>query len=239
MPFTAASIMKRASTILQDADAVRWTAVELRDWLNEAQRSIIIAKPNALSKTITIDLEEGTKQPVPDNVAILSRVMRNVSGSGKAIKTLARREILDNQVPNWHSSDGLPFAADVSMVWQDEMGMREFYVIPGNDGTGQIEAIVGVQPTNVPLPTGDVLDMENYDAELDFDDSYQGILLDLVLYRAFSKDSASPDAANRAQVHLGAAVSQMQAVGNAQAAYSLANHYGSSMMAAPAPAPQQ
>ena len=47
MSFTAAQVLKRANTILQDTGAVRWTAIELRDWLNEAMRAVISVKPNA------------------------------------------------------------------------------------------------------------------------------------------------------------------------------------------------
>lgn len=226
MAFTAAKVMARASTILQDAGAVRWTAPEMCDWLNEAQRAIVLAKPNAISGSVTLDLVSGTKQAVPVAYTVLSRVVRNIGAGGKAIRTMARREILDAQIPGWHDSDTLPFSADVQYVWQDQMSPREFYVVPGNDGNGQVEAIVGKNATDVPQPAGAAaLDPENYTTASEFEDIYQGILLDFLLFRAFSKDGEAPDAAARAQGHLTLATNALAALGTSQTAAGLAMQY--------------
>lgn len=226
MAFTAADVMKRASTILQDGDAVHWTAIELRDWLNEAMRAIVTVKPNATAATATLPLVSGTRQTLPAAYTMMHKVVRNTAG--KAIRALARREHLDAQIPNWHtnSANGLPFSPEVDMVFQDPMSPREFYVVPGNTGAGSVEAIVGFVPTPIPMPGSGVLDVSNYTAPVPFDDIYQGILLDLVLFRAFSKDSAAPDAAQRAQAHLGLAQNALQALGIAQGTMSLAAAYG-------------
>lgn len=224
MAFTAADVMRRASTVLQDGDAVHWTATELRDWLNEAMRAIVTVKPNATADTVSLSLVSGTLQTLPDQYTMLHKVVRNAGG--KAVRTLARREILDAQIPNWHSSSGLPFNAVVDMVLQDPMSPREFYVVPGNTGAGSVEAIVGVVPQPIPLPNSGVLDVSSYTTAVPMDDIYQGILLDLVLFRAFSKDSAAPDAAQRAQAHLGLAQNALQALGVAQGTMSLSSVYG-------------
>ena len=226
MAFTAADVMRRASTILQDADAVRWTATELRDWLNEAMRAIVTVKPNATSVTVTLTLASGTKQTLPANHTMLHKVVRNAGG--KAIRTLKRLEIIDAQIPDWHSTVGLPFSAVVDMAFQDPTSPREFYVVPGNTGAGSVEAIVSVIPTPIPLPATGAMDAGSYTTTVPMDDIYQGILLDLVLFRAFSKDSASPDAAQRAQSHLGLAQASLQALGAAQSTMSLAAAYGTS-----------
>lgn len=226
MAFTAAQVMARASTILQDAGAVRWTAGELCDWLNEAQRAIVMAKPNALSGSVTIPLVSGTKQSVPVAYTVLSRAVRNVGAGGKAIRTIARREILDAQIPGWHDTATLPFAAAVQYVWQDPMSPREFYVVPGNDGTGSVEAIVGRNATDIPKPAGAAaLDVANYTTASGFEDIYQGILLDFLLFRAFSKDGEAPDAAARAQGHLTLATNALSALGTSQMAAALAMQY--------------
>ena len=224
MAFTAADVMHRASTILQDGDAVHWTATELRDWLNEAMRAIVTVKPNATAATATLTLVQGTRQTIPATYTMLHKAVRNTNG--KAIRTLARREILDAQIPDWHSTSSLPFNAVVDMVLQDPMSPREFYVVPGNTGSGSVEAIVGFVPTPIPLPATGVLDVSSYTTAVPFADIYQGILLDMVLFRAFSKDSAAPDAAQRAQAHLGLAQASLQGLGLAQGSMSLAAAYG-------------
>ena len=64
--------------------------------------------------------------------------------------------------------------------------------------------------------------IEKYVAPVDLPDIYQTILLDLVLFRAFSKDSAAPDAAQRAGVHFEKASAAIQALIQGEAALSLA-----------------
>lgn len=228
MPFTAADVMRRASVILQDTDAVRWTAVEICDWLNEAQRTIVSIKPNALSRTVMLDLVLGTRQEVPPEYTMLSKVVCNVSSTGargKVVKTLARREVIDSAIPGWHDPTRLPFTSVVGTVWQDYMAPREFYVIPGNTGTGRVEAVVGVLPTNISIPSSDPLDFDSYTSTIQFDDRYQGILLDLLLTRAFSKDMASPDSAQRAASHLTLATNALSALTQAETSVGLAYQY--------------
>lgn len=226
MAFTAAQVMKRASTILQDADAIRWTPVELCDWLNEALRAIVAIKPNAKAGNVILTLAAGTKQTLPEQYTILSRVLRNIgptpgNAPGKAIRTLAKRDILDAQIPGWHDPAVLPATAAVSYVWQDLMALREFWVAPANDGNGRIEVTVGMIPTPVTAPSNP-LDIDAYVQAVDLPDLFQPIILDMILYRAFSKDSAAPDAAQRAGAHMQSAASGLEALSGGQNAVSLA-----------------
>lgn len=229
MAFTAATVMKRANTILQDVGAVRWTPAELHDWLNEAMRAVVTAKPNAKTQSVVLTLDPGTRQTLPPEYTVISGIVRNMGANGatpgRAIRTLADRRILDAQIPDWHSSTAMPYTADVQYALQDPMSPREFYVVPGNTGAGRIEAIVGTVPAPVAAPAGAAaqLDIANYTAPVPMDDIYQGILMDLVLFRAFSKDSASPDAAQRSQTHLALANAALQAIGGAQSLMSMGN----------------
>lgn len=226
MPVAASVIMKRASTILQDADAVRWTPMELFDWLNEAQRAVTIAKPNAKSGTVSLSLVAGTKQELPAEYTVLSRIVRNGGASGTAIRQLARREILDAQIPGWHATSVLPYSAVVVYAFQDMMSPREFYVAPGNTGTGTVEAVVGMVPAPITAPSASAqLNMEAYTGNISLPDIYQSILLDFLLFRAFSKDSAAPDAANRAEGHLAKATQALGAMGASEMAMSMATAY--------------
>ncbi|MDP0928507.1 hypothetical protein Q0601_15075 [Paracoccus onubensis] len=234
MSFTAADVMRKANTILQDAGAIRWTPVELREWLNEGMRAIITVKPNAKSGTVILELDNGTLQSLPPEYTILSRIVCNVgaapaSARGRAVRSLWRREILDSQIPGWQDPTVLPYSANVDMVLQDAMSPREFYVVPGNNGSGRLEAVVGMYPAPIPLPPSGSLNLESYTTAVPMDDVYQGILVDLVLFRAFSKDSAAQDAAARAQAHLALAQGALQSFGTAEGSMSLANIYGMQM----------
>lgn len=203
MTFQAKDTMKRASVTLQDDGAVRWTATELLDYLNDGMRELISMKPTAKTQTVQLSLASGTKQTLPAQYTILSRVICNrITGSKRAIRPLAKREILDSQIPGWQDPDVLPFAAAVTHVIHEGAEPRTYYVVPGNDGNGIIEAMVGAYPTPVSAPTAPAnLEIENYTATVDLDDIYMNALTDYILYRAFSKDGSAPNAANRAVAH--------------------------------------
>lgn len=213
MAFTAAQIMSKASTILQDAGAIRWTPPELLTWLNEALIEVAVQKPNARTEVAVLDLVAGTQQELPPDYTTLARVLRNkrVSTGGRAISMIAKRELLDASIPNWQDSTQMPNAADVAYVIHDLAAPRSFLVVPGNDGTGKIEAIVGRNPTPVPAP-GNPLLIESYTGAVDLPDIYQGVVTDLLLARAFSKDSGAPDAAQRAVAHFQKASAAIQAI---------------------------
>lgn len=226
MPFTAAAVMKRANTILQDNGALRWTPIELRDWLNEAMRSIVLMKPNARSGVVDLTLAAGTRQTLPAEYTLLSQVLHNVEANGTpgmAIRTVISRTLLDAQIPGWNNPTVMPYSAVVKLVMQDPMTPRDFYVVPGAIANTRVAAIVGMQAVDIPVQTGgNALDLDAYTTVVQMEDQYQGILLDLILFRAFSKDSASPDAAQRSSNHLTQATNQLVALGTAQDAASLA-----------------
>ena len=198
MAFVAATVLKRASTILQDDDAVRWTPPELCAYLNDGLIELASIKPNAKTATVTLSLVAGTRQTLPAIYTMLCDVTRNVAG--KAIRRLLNRTLMDAQIPGWQTTEVLPFAAQVSNVIRDLLDPRSFYVVPGNNGAGQVEAIVGQIPAPVPLPVNS-MDMDAYTTPVDVPDIYQNALVDFVLYRAFSKDSGNPGAAQRAVAH--------------------------------------
>ena len=233
MAFSAASVMRKANTILQDNGAVRWTAMEMCDWLNDAMRAVVTMKPNALSGSVALTLVAGTRQTLPDEYAVLTQVVANLVGAtgftrGEAIRVVQNRQMLDSRIPNWHSNSagGIPFAGNISYVLQEPMAPREFYVVPGAIAGTRIEAIVGKKAVDVPIPTsGNVLDVNAYTTVVEFDDLYQAILLDLLLFRAFSKDSGAPDGPGRSQNHLTLATNQLVALGTAQDAAGLATAF--------------
>lgn len=204
MPIMAAGILTRAATVLQDTEHVRWELPELADWLNEAQRAIILAKPSANSVTVALDLLEGTLQSLTEaDYLLLLRLPRNLKGAvapftgGRAIRPTAR-DTLDASSPNWHDGDEVTFKAEVRQYIYDEANPREFYVYPGNDGTGKVEAIVSVLPDMI-VTTG--TEIGAYEAlEIGLPEPYAPVILDYILYRAFSKDDIAAEV-TRARLH--------------------------------------
>jgi hypothetical protein len=224
MAFTAAEIMRRGSTTLVDPSAVRWTAQEMRDYINEGVRAIIAMKPNAASVTATLALASGTRQVLPVAYTVLARVMRNTV-SGQAVTSLDDTVLLDQHIPGWRSATVIPFHKDVTHIIQDPVDLRVYHVLPGNDGSGQIDVIVGQIPTDIPLPGAPNVPA-NYITPVGLPDIYQDALVNFLLYKAYSKDAASPNAQARATAHYTLFDGQVKGIAEAETAMSLAGNGG-------------
>ncbi len=204
MTTLASDIITRAGTILQDNTYVRWMLPELADWLNEAQRATVLAKPSANASAVLISLAEGTLQTLDAQYLHLLRIMRNVRDvgpprlGGRAIRPTSR-ELLDSSSPNWHDPTEWRFRDEARQYIYEEQNPREFYVFPGNDGTGTIEAVVSTLPTEI-VATDDVDDIASYGQEIGLPEPYAPVLLDYVLYRAFAKDDVAAESA-RSRIH--------------------------------------
>lgn len=208
MSFTAYTIMARAYRILQDNGGHRWTPMEMLDWINESLVEISALKPNARSEVVPLALVAGYLQELPDPYTTLARVTRNVPTGGGAgardvITTLVSRDLIDRQIPNWTDPSVFPASTKVSYVIHDIANPRNFTVIPSNNGTGRIEAVVGLPPALVSAPEqpNDRSNPANFTGVIDLPDVFQGPVLDFTLARAFSYDAAAPNSAGRAQAH--------------------------------------
>lgn len=203
----ASEIMTRASRILLDEDYTRWTMTELSEWLTDALREVALQVPTATARNIVIPLVEGTRQRLPDDCQQLLRVVRNVDMEGdnrvgKGVLTIVDRRLLDSQNPNWHDGQYQRFKPYARHFVFDETDPLTFYVWPGNDGTGNIEAVVSVIPHPVAVTEGkDPDDLESWDMKLDVLDVYANLILDYTLYRAYCKDAQNAGAAQRAALY--------------------------------------
>lgn len=216
MATTAAELFRRAAVILNDDEFTRWTLPELLDWLNEGQRAIVLAKPSANPVSVALSLQEGTLQALPaaaeaaDPVyTALLRIVRNLKSSsppregGRTIRPTTR-DLLDVAVPDWHDRTVIPYQKVVHQYVYDEANPREFYVIPGNDGDGLVEAVLAKEPAKLTV-TGDDTDIANYEAlTIELADVYTGPLLDWLCYRCYSKDETYAANGARASMHYAA-----------------------------------
>jgi len=197
MAITAKTILENAGRLLFDTTYQRWKLPELVEWLNSGMRDICLAKPSANASTRVLNLASGTLQYVTTATGLaeplqLIDVIRNIESdgpprvAGRTIKTVSR-DILDSENPNWHNTRYARFRKVVRNVCYDEQNPLEFYVYPGNDGTGKVEALVAEIPAAI-VATGDVDTLDSYDTEISLPDIYATPILDYVVARAMSKD---------------------------------------------------
>lgn len=194
---TGSDLMRQAGLILQDEDHVRWLPSELATWLNMGLRAIVLAKPSAKTVSRVLTLAKGTLQTIPSVAGtpeplLLINITRNIASEtpvrtgGRAIKVTSAA-MLDAQEPYWHDPNRTRFAREARHYCYDELNPLEFYVYPGNDGTGKVEGVISVLPTLL-APTGDADSAASYGADIDLPDTLTVPLLDYALSRAFSKD---------------------------------------------------
>lgn len=187
MSVTVQSIIQRARFQLVDELGVRWTETELMSYINDAQREIVLYKPDAIVRNEDFSLSAGAKQTLPTSTIRLLSVVKNSHASTERSVRPVSRETLDRFKPNWHSETQ---NVEVQHFVFDDLDQEHFYVYPPNDGNGSIEIQYTKHPTTL-QPS----------SSLEVADAYANSLLDYVLYRAFAKDGDIPSGAQRSANH--------------------------------------
>lgn len=197
----ARAVIEKAQIILQDTTGVRWPSdTELLGWLNDGQREVMVFKPNANVKNVAVKLTTGTKQQLPADGVQLIDVVRNMgldgNTPGRAIR-IVMREVLDAQVPNWHSATP---AAESKHYTYTLLDPKTFYVYPPQPSSGQgyAELVYGATPVDATI-----------NGAITLDDIYQNVLVDYILYRAYSKDTEYAADQNRADKHQAAYIAAL------------------------------
>lgn len=193
---TGKDILERVNKLLTDEDFDRWEITELVDWIHEGALAIVIAKPNAFSSTRPFKLTNGTRQSIGAATGAqplkLLDIVRNLSDdtaearAGRVVSIVSRSQ-LDAVDPNWHDPRYVKFRKEVRHYTFDEQNPLEFYVWPGNDGNGVVEALFSFSPKKLE-PTGPKDALSSYNVELGIQEPYAVPLVDYVCYRALSKD---------------------------------------------------
>lgn len=214
---SSSSIAAKAALLLQDTTNVRWSVAEVAKWINAACREMVLLKPTVLSANVAMRLTAGTKQDLlgasfkstVDGAAVtlspiqLLDVVRNMGSTGTeadagTVVTGLDRKILDATLPGWHA---LPPGDEVKHFMADPRDPKTFYVYPmaTADPAMYVEVVVSKSPVNTLSDEATVLGTDDIDAGID--DIYESVLVDYVLYRAYSKDSEHTANANRSQWH--------------------------------------
>ena len=202
MTVSVQSIVDRVQTSLQDTTGIRWPVAELVMWVNDAQREVVLYKPDASAQNVVVNLVPGTRQTLPSTGNRLLRIIRNMltadtSSPGRAIRIVSR-EVLDAQCPDWH--DGTRAQGDnahgltVKHYVYDEQDPRTFYVYPGIAAAAATNAFVEMVYSGNPPA---VLQGGN----LSIPDIFSNAVTDYVLYRAYMKDAEYAANNERASTH--------------------------------------
>lgn len=205
MPVSVSQVLGQAQIALNDIAGKRWPVPDLFDYFKAGLIDLALEKPTAFAGTAQLDMVAGTSQTLPDEFTALIRLVRNVPKppymNGRAI-THVERKALDAQTLGWHDPQKMPQSPIVLHSAADLANPRGFHVFPGNDGTGTVEAIVGLVPV-MPDAGEDANDASTYTASAIVDDVWSGALLEYVLYRAHAKTMMLSGNAALASAHYG------------------------------------
>lgn len=200
MPIPAQSVIRRCVETLQDNTSIRWPVSELVRYLNDAQREVILYRPDAAVTNASVPLVTGSRQNLPVGGTKLVEVVRNSAGTKRAVR-MVNREILDAQLPGWHAQAGV---TEILHYMYDPREPRVFYVYPPAAATGAaVDLSYASMPADIAEPSEGAL-YTSVTGNLGVPDIYANAVQDYVMYRAYTKDSEYAGNAARAQAHYGA-----------------------------------
>lgn len=175
---TGTAIIDKAAKLLNDQFNVRWPRSELLSWINDAQRAITLAIPEATALTTTMTTVAGVKQSLPTDGWFLIRVNRNMGASGTTSGyacSEVRRDDLTQNNPNWASD---PATNSARVYFYNLQDKSNFFIYPPADSTGnKLEITYSRTPT----------DLATEATTISINDVYEPVIVDYVLFRALSK----------------------------------------------------
>ncbi len=150
MAITAQSIIQRVVDTLQDPTSIRWPVDELVRYLNDAQRQIILHRPDASSKALAHTLVAGSAQELPTDGAKLLDVIGNSGGTKRGVTLIRDRKILDVTIPGWHALTG---ATEILHYLYDERDPQRFHVYPPAAASGaSLNIVYSPYPSDITQP---------------------------------------------------------------------------------------
>jgi hypothetical protein len=174
MPYTtdAKSIIDLAAVALDDTARVNWTETELLWWLRLSQTEMVNLAPFTNIKNIITKLVPGVLLvDIPYNYGTGNRV-------GGAIIRVPK-ELMDKRIPGWTTATASPIIKRYVYNQKDPM---VYYVYPPQP---TLSTYVELAYAAVPGWVANI----NPGTKITVDDQYQNVLLNLILAKAFAKDS--------------------------------------------------
>lgn len=187
-------LIDRAEEILQDTTNVRWSQQTLLNYLNDAQREVVLFRPDAnpINETFTLTANSA-KQTLPSSALRLISIYKNTNPTTKPITNIERR-VLDDQIEDWHGTTG----TNVEHYAYDPLDPKVFYVYPGTTASdATIDIVYSSSPTDITIAN-----FTTTATTISLDDVYANSILDYMLYRAYQKDTEYAGDMNKSGVYM-------------------------------------
>lgn len=186
MTIAAQYLVKQCQTTLFDLAGLRWPASDFVVYLNDAQRDLVMARPDASAVTVAFVPVAGARQTLPAASVSLIDIPRNSSGSKRSIRKVALED-LDSVNRDWRSMTG---ATEILHFAYDAREPNIFDVYPPAAASGvSIDITYGAYPTDISAPSGDGRAFSTVSGNLSVSDQWATALYNYMLGRAYSKDA--------------------------------------------------
>lgn len=175
-------IISTRNTQLNDPEGTTWPNAAMLDAVNEALRTLVLARPDATSTTATITTVAGTQQMIPSDGYLLLKVVRNIQADnsmGRAIR-IVNQDRLDAVSPNWHQDLGTEVH---EYCFDAQLSRSVFYIYPAVGPGKKIEIRYAKNP-----PVFGTADMAD---ELPVSPMFSLPLQKLIAHQLLSGDSSS------------------------------------------------
>lgn len=209
----AKDVLHRVSVQLTDVpnlagQFVRYTELELVEWLNDGQRVIAKYLPQACSRLDAIKLTAGTRQSIEkilaanikngDGTASMNQygkslldVIRNMGSdgvtAGRAVRVI-EREMLDASNPKWHTETT---STEILEYAFDPRTPKYFYVYPGVQAAAALwlEISYLANPVDVPYVADSMRLGGASSVLISIDDQYVDDLVNYIVARGHFKEA--------------------------------------------------
>jgi len=177
----ASVIIAECATEVQDESYDHWSQAEWLDYLNEAQRVIVILKPKAYTTNGATVLVAGAKQSVPTGGIAIADIICNMGTDGATpgdIVLKTTRKELSLIIPGWYSAT----ASATAQLWiPDEGDPKVFYVYPPqpDSGQGYLQEVYSIVPPECATAA----------ASITLSDDWEPSIKRYMLHKAYAKDS--------------------------------------------------
>lgn len=183
-----AIIDEARATLIDVSGTPRWSrTAEMLVFANDAQKEIVIGKPDAGAKSAVFQLAAGASQTIPADGVQFMGVEHNlgVAGTTPGRATLiADRADLSGVDPQWMTATG----AAVEHFIHDQRNPLGFYVYPRPTGAWYVSLLYAAVPPTIPAANIDT-------AAIGVSDIYKPAIHDYIVARALLKNSRSGDVA--------------------------------------------
>lgn len=188
----AGALVERLREDLHDADGVRFPDDVLLGFLSDAQRTVVLCRPDANAVLRSVHLEAGsTRQALPSDGVRFLGVVRNMGADGttpgRAVR-LVDMDAMNASYASWHTLSGV----EVRDCCPDESTPTVYWVSPVPGENQWVEIKFSANPD----------DLDNASDAISVFDTFAEALREYALYRAYARNDAVIDYQTRANLHL-------------------------------------